>query len=133
MKDLTLIAKRLEGTLMALPEFQIRPVILSAFPNVNHPRVLMLEPAGSSAEMDALMAMLGSILADGGHLQERSFHPHITLGRTESGEAFPAGTDFSSAIDPVHVHEITLFQSMMTDTGRRYVPLQRIPLRKLRS
>jgi 2'-5' RNA ligase len=122
----------------ATPAFHLSVRELGAFPSVSQPRVLWLglEDAAKGcrrwlAEADPLLESLGF------PPEQRSFRPHVTLGRSRT----PAGSRVLSALlrkaspqaerlrgHTFAVRDVVLFESHLAPGGARHVPLLRAPL-----
>ena len=75
-------------------------------------------------------------------VEERRFHPHITLGRVRDNPPATIGHDLQRALDDpklvrrvadtsldIPVNEVLLMRSYLERGGARHVPIERYPLR----
>ncbi len=114
--------------------FKLQVTALGAFPGINNPRVVWLGLAGDLAPLGQLYRGLEQAFAPLGYpLEDRAFHPHLTLGRVKS----PKGRERLAKMlkelpvpdwPPFQVGEIILFRSVLSPQGSVYTPLQVIPL-----
>jgi 2'-5' RNA ligase len=115
------------------PAFALTIEGTGAFPPRRPPRVIW---AGITGGLDALRAVERELRARLDRLlppvDERDFHPHVTLGRVKN----PAGLRPAVLLDGlkdaafgvVHVGAVTLFESRLSSAGPTYVALCRTPL-----
>ncbi len=107
-----------------------------AFPSVKSPRVIWLGLGGDVLPLTQFYHRLEKAFAALGYPPEnRAFSPHLTLGRVKSPEGRFRLTKILESLPPAEwppfpVHEIILFQSVLSPRGSTYTPLQRIPLGK---
>lgn len=136
----------LRSTIAPHEAFDLRTADLGAFPTIRKPRVLWLGLWGPVHRLLTLHEAIGKTLTELEFvLDEREFHPHITLGRVRSDgkpqhdlpakirarfEALAASGEVTSK-DPVPlpVNEVQLIRSHLTPQGARYEVLERYPLR----
>jgi len=96
------------------------------------PRVLFLRVEGDLERLAELYSELEDELEKRGFgREERSFKPHLTLGRRKKGAVPPSWTDLVSlkGITDWESEELVLFSSTLTPAGPIYTPLGRFPLR----
>jgi 2'-5' RNA ligase len=104
------------------------------FPSARRPRVLWAGVGGDVEALSALVGGLGRLLAPLGYPpEERSFSPHLTLGRARDGRgALGLGGALAHASAdegvPWVADALTLFQSRLSPAGPRYQVLARAPL-----
>ena len=100
-----------------------------AFPGTRNPRVLwvgFLEPLELVRQLQQNM---GNALSGAGvHREDRSFHPHITVGRTRGALPPAWGERFVQALSGkgfgvVPVSSFTLYESRLGPGGAAYTPL----------
>ncbi|NPV28283.1 MAG: RNA 2',3'-cyclic phosphodiesterase [Firmicutes bacterium] len=108
------------------------------FPNRRHPRVLWLGLGGDA--LDALhnlwLKIENGLLNHGFPREEKSFHPHITLGRFRSPANIELllikmkGSPLSGEIGSFPVSELHLMESKLSPAGPSYSSLAAFPLRR---
>ena len=119
----------------ACAPFEVRLTGWGAFPGTFRPQTLW---AAASAEEDALQH-LESVVAQklqtiGMPPEAKPFHPHITLGRVRSSgglnELARTLKDPCPPMDGVAftVDHMTLFESVLSQTGPKYTALLQAPL-----
>lgn len=146
--------ERVQLLRLALPDviaqhdaFALRTADLGVFPNMKRPRVLWLGLYGPAHRLKTLRDAVSKVLKDlEFELEDKEFHPHITLGRVRSTfnarvRDLPARirARFEQASElgevthrkplPVPVEEIVLVRSFLESPGARYEILERFPLR----
>jgi 2'-5' RNA ligase len=126
--------------------FQLRTADLGVFPNMKRPRILWLGLYGPAHRLHTLRDAIGQTLTSlDFQLDEREFHPHITLGRLRNTQntrirdlpakirarferASETGEVTHKAPIPIPVTEVHLVQSHLGKDGPRYEVLERYPL-----
>lgn len=126
--------------------FRLRTADLGVFPNWKRPRVLWLGLYGPTHRLQTLHDAIGSYLTRLDFaLDDKEFHPHITLGRVRDVRNAPArdlpmrirrrfehatATGEVSHAHPlsVPVDEVHLIRSHLSSEGSRYEVLARFPL-----
>ncbi len=146
-------AERAQILRMALPgivarqeSFALRTADLGVFPKLKRPRVLWLGLYGPAHRLHTLRDAIGATLTTYEfELEEREFHPHITLGRVRSTRNtrirdLPAAirARFERAAEsgavthrnplPIPVTEVQLVRSHLERDGARYEVVERFPL-----
>ena len=103
------------------------------FPARGAPRVLWIGIIRGAADVIALQRTLASrVAAIGVALEEREFHPHLTLARWR--ESHPADRQRAlragrhGTIAETRIDGATLYQSRLSPTGPAYTPLARANL-----
>lgn len=139
---------------LALPEvvaqhdaFALRTADLGVFPNMKRPRVLWLGLYGPAHRLQTLREASARVLEGlEFELDDKEFHPHITLGRVRNTHnarvrdlparirarferASESGEVTHKRPLPVPVEEIVLVRSLLEPQGARYEVLERFPLR----
>jgi len=106
---------------------------VGVFPPRGAPRVLWIGIAGGAAAMTTLQRELAArVAALGIALEDRPFHPHLTLGRWR--ESRPSDRDRAvraaqpAAVARVHVECATLYESRLSPSGATYTALTRANL-----
>lgn len=103
-----------------------------AFPNMKQPRVLWVGAKNVETKLVEIATTVDQCVATFGFEKEnRSFKPHLTLGRVKSG--FPQDVvEKMQKIQPpdfiVQCSEITLMRSELNQTGPIYTPLEIVKL-----
>jgi 2'-5' RNA ligase len=112
---------------------------LGCFPNLRRPRVIWIGVREVTGSLEALQVEIERAFGDLGFEKEnRSFHPHLTLGRVRRGVR---RTDHQAVADALtrmehfslgdyRVEEICLFRSELKPTGAVYNKLLVVPLEK---
>jgi 2'-5' RNA ligase len=126
--------------------FRLRTADLGVFPNWRRPRVLWLGLYGPAHRLQTLHDAIGAYLIGFDfQLDEKEFHPHITLGRVRDVRNAPSGDlpqrirqRFERATEtgevshqqplPVPVDEVHLIRSHLSHEGSRYEVLARFLL-----
>ena len=131
--DVAALAGVVEKHSSVLTPLQLVVKKLGVFPSWQRPRILWIGLTGETATLAALQKCLERDWEECGFAREdRSFRPHMTIGRIKSsrlsGEPaeFMAQTEESSA-GSFRATGLTLFQSVLTPQGADYTPLARFP------
>ncbi len=114
------------------PQFRVRTQGLGAFPSLTRPRVLWAGLSGDG--LQELHTKIESALDSCGFPPEdRTFRPHITLGRVRSPrgwnhvlEGIKAYLQYDFGESPID--KVTLYQSDLRPGGAVYTPLGVAPL-----
>lgn len=114
---------------------------LGAFPNEKRPRVVWIGLAGQTDRLNELHRETGQMLDKlAFEREERSFRPHLTLGRARDSvdQLFPyqlTRAFEASSVQEIVVHpteftlsEVTLFRSHLEKSGARYEALASVRL-----
>lgn len=120
------LAAALDAAAAGCPPFAFEVAGTGAFGPPASPRVVWAgveEPTGALARIQALVA--GAVTELGFRLEERPFHPHLTLGRVR-GRAGAA--DLTSRLESfrslrcgrVEVRRVLLMQSVLSSQGAEY-------------
>lgn len=120
--------------------FSLRVGGLGAFPNARRPRVVWVGVEGDEGAMRALHALQGAVTSEMGPLgfkPDKSFNPHLTLGRVRER----AGRDEVAAIgqalerrdaqpppDSFGVRGVSLIRSELLPGDSRYTQLAHVEL-----
>jgi len=127
------IMNMLRTTCTGLGEIEIMIKGTGVFKNFSDPRIIW---AGieTSEKMNKLYDCVKSGLKDTGiSLEERTFKPHLTLGRIKSirdndNLRSLAARYLNAEIQSQRVDEVILYESILTQTGPVYKPLGKYPL-----
>lgn len=111
--------------------FVLRPEGCGAFPGMKNMRVVWVGLRGDLEPLGALQQRVDEALEPlGFKREERSFKPHLTLGRVKGRknmealqEAVLARRDF--ALEAFDVFELVLYKSELRPEGAHYTPLVR--------
>lgn len=103
-----------------------------AFPNMTRPRIIWVGLGGDRESLSGLQQRIESELEGLGYGKEnRSFRPHLTLGRVTSSPGGIAGLkeamEWNNAVEAPSftVEGLTLFKSDLQPRGAVYTPLER--------
>jgi 2'-5' RNA ligase len=127
------IGDALERELSLFPRFSINAKSLGVFPDAKRPRVLWIGVEGKP--LAALAQKVDNALAPLGFEQEkRIFTPHLTVGRwRQLSRADKSLTDVLAKwqerdFGACAVHEVVLFQSILSQTGAEHRRLKTVRL-----
>ena len=132
-KQIEPIGQVLERDLDLFPRFTINAKGLGVFPDAKRPRVLWVGIEGNP--LAALAEKVEKALASLGFAQEqRKFTPHLTIGRWRQFER--TDKDLTDALakwqerdfNGSTVHEVVLFQSILSPSGAQYRRLKAVRL-----
>jgi 2'-5' RNA ligase len=115
---------------------------LGVFPDFKRPRVLWLGLTGQTDTLAALHNDIGrQLIKLGFEVDNRRFHPHVTLGRVRENPPASLGPAFQRALNEpriaglvldqtqtIDVNEVLLMRSFLERGGARHVPIARYPL-----
>ncbi len=123
------IGSALNNISKRIPAFSIHLSGISAFPNLNRPRVIWVGVDRGSDLLCYIQKELEESLEGlGFKKEERSFKSHLTLGRMRSFKNFEnlkpllKEIEFQGEVDS-EINEIILFQSQLTPQGPIYTKL----------
>ena len=115
------------------PPFEMILDGVGVFPPRGAPRVLWVGVAAGAAQLSDLQRLMAErVTALGIELEDRPFHPHLTLGRWRASR--PADRDRalaaapSGAIARVPVEYATLYESRLSSSGPTYLARARATL-----
>jgi RNA 2',3'-cyclic 3'-phosphodiesterase len=116
-----------------LPGFEVAFEGVGVFPPRGAPRVLWVGVGRGDRELVELQRMLASrIAALGLPLEDRPFHPHLTLARWRESRSSDRDRAIAAAPRGVaaraHVDGATLYQSRLSPAGPTYTALARANL-----
>jgi 2'-5' RNA ligase len=138
-----LLRMSLSSALRRAAPFAVQTGGLGVFPGARKPRVIWQGLTGATGQLEQLHREIGRRLDEQEFdLEERRFHPHITLGRVRDNPPATIGHDLQQALnDPavvdlvagrtleIPVTEVLLVRSYLERGGARHVPIERFPLR----
>lgn len=131
---LPLVCIALDVAASDTPPFTLQTSGLGTFGGKRNPRVVWAGLRDSPRLME-LQAQVTAELRDAGQsLEERAYHPHLTLGRVRSARGAAeliAAVDSFQTIDvpPFDVSSVALMQSHLSPAGARYERLRASLLR----
>ena len=133
--DVEPLVAALGQSVVGVHPFELRVGGLGAFGSLKQPRVIWLGLQGDLTEAQKLQHQVDEKTgAFGSHSEDRSFKPHLTLGRVkafgprvqELGERLSRLT--IGALGSWRVEEIELVQSRLSPKGSTYMSLAKVPL-----
>ena len=115
------------------PPLRLRTGLLGAFPSPTRPRVLWLGLEGDTQLLAVIQLRLQDALeTDGSSREQRSFKPHITLGRARGKGLIPlpetALNGQAEGALAFEVRDIVLMSSILTPSGPIHTRLHGAPL-----
>jgi 2'-5' RNA ligase len=94
---------------------------VGAFPDQRRARVLWAGVGGDLRELAGLHAALTKALrGEGFEVDERPFHPHVTLARSRVPRPLPDGLDRARLFGRWRAAEVRLYESHLGPAGPRY-------------
>jgi 2'-5' RNA ligase len=119
-----------------LAQFDLAISGRGAFPGMSRPRVLWLGVTEGGAALSAVAGKLCSGLRERGFaLEDRAFHPHLTLGRVKPHGAEEARRALEAVpkteLARFTAREIVLVESVLGTGGSTHKPLRSFSLRAL--
>jgi RNA 2',3'-cyclic 3'-phosphodiesterase len=116
--------------------FKIEIHGLGVFPHIRRPRILWIGcTAGNPSLLNLVSRIEESLEILGFPLEEKSYHPHLTLARIKQGNAQAGGMLIRSGlleqpqkVGDLLIEKITLFRSDLGPHGAQYTPLWSLPL-----
>ena len=127
-----LLSAALAKSFQQFRSFAISYESIGAFPNIRNPRVVWMGIQSNQMILD-LQAAAGQICLEFGFpLDDRMFHPHITLGRVKEARHVPRLTEAIKTVtfEPIEMHcsEIVFMKSELRPSGSIYTILKSFPL-----
>jgi 2'-5' RNA ligase len=133
------IGSALEAACHGHRQHKVRVTGLGCFPNRSRPQIVWAGLAGDLRPLESLKKSIDArLLASGCIVEDRPFHPHLTIGRARElnaaerrqvAEALAGGQDRD--FGEWQVGSIDLMQSVLSPQGAAYGTLQSIPLENL--
>jgi len=114
--------------------FALHVTGMGAFPQTVYARVVWLDVKEGAQQLTALAESIELALADTGfRREERSFTPHLTLARINSGQHKPElinllKDESNVDIGTMHIEQVILFKSELTPNGPIYTPIHSVKL-----
>jgi RNA 2',3'-cyclic 3'-phosphodiesterase len=129
---LELLSATLTKSVQKFPSFTITYESIGAFPKIQTPRVVWIGIKSDQTVLD-LQAMVGRLCGEFEFpMEDRTFHPHITLGRVKETRNVVRLTEAIKTItfEPIEMHcsEIVLMKSELHSSGSIYTMLKSFPL-----
>lgn len=116
--------KGIEAGLEGVKAFSVSSGDFGVFPSSRHPSVLWVGIADGAAELRAAAGKLADGLAAAGLTFERSFEPHVTLGRVKKNlpdDFLALAADFAQTEKAVScLSSVELMESVLTPGGPVY-------------
>jgi 2'-5' RNA ligase len=121
------------GAPVDLAPFEMALEGVGAFPPRGAPRVLWIGVTNGAAALGVLQRTLAArVAAIGIALEDRAFHPHLTLARWKESHAVDRARALAAAppgaIARMRVDGATLYHSRLSAAGPAYIPLARANL-----
>ena len=133
-REISTLTERIRYAIDQFPhsEFKLQLDRLSAFPNTSHPKILWAGLRGEMEKLQILQQAVESQISSAGFpADQRSFNPHITIGRTrrqtDSHKITAIGQKLRSisltnCVDWI-VSDIHIVESVLKPTGAVYTSL----------
>jgi 2'-5' RNA ligase len=128
------IVKSIEGLIQGTLPFSLKVQGVGAFPHLKNPRVIWVGLVDGKEVLISFQKELETRLEEiGFQLEDRSFHPHLTLGRMKSsrGREELVGRmekHKEEELGDFQVERVILFKSDLRPTGPIYTPLKDLKL-----
>ncbi len=140
-EQLPVLQQALQDAVKEFKPFTIQLEGIGAFPKTTYPRVVWVGIQTGKEELTKLASAVEAACHSVGfpeedrllqQAQDRSFSPHLTIGRVRSRDRLAAlvkqlQTAEFQASSPTLVDHITLFQSTLSPHGPTYTPLASLP------
>jgi len=128
-EDVPRLIQRAQAKLSSERPFEVALAGFGAYPNAREARMLWQGLGKGAGALAKLARKLDSAArAIGAPREHRPFEAHLTLGRLRD----PLRIELERAAAPESVawtvSEVVLYESRLSQTGARYVPLARLPL-----
>lgn len=132
--QLTNLKAALKMATQGLRSFDLEVGALGAFPNLKKPKTFFMDVLTGREEVAGLFRrMTGPLVNAGFKLEDRKFHPHVTLGRLR--EEPPAPEDWErlkkaspSSLGSFPVTQVQLMESRLTPGGSVYKVVEVYPI-----
>ncbi|HEX7001958.1 MAG TPA: RNA 2',3'-cyclic phosphodiesterase [Trueperaceae bacterium] len=112
----------LRRSVEGMPELNLAATGIGAFPHLDRARVLWAGVKGDLRHLRELQSVVAAALRQMGlPIDDRPFHPHITLARARSPWPLPDGLDRSMSFGTWRAGEVILYESRTEPAGARYV------------
>ncbi len=105
-----------------MPALDLAATGIGAFPNQDRARVLWAGVTGELRALRELRSALAAALREEGFVvDDRAYHPHITLARSRSLRPLPDGLDRTQSFGGWRATEVVLYESRLEPAGARYL------------
>jgi 2'-5' RNA ligase len=128
------IVKSIEEPIRITPPFSLKVRGVGAFPHLKNPRVIWMGLVDEKEVLTSFQKQLERELGKiGFEPEERTFHPHLTLGRMKSSKEREELTGRierhkEEEFGDFQIERIVLFKSDLKPTGPIYTPLREMKL-----
>ncbi len=135
--QLDTIETTLRGAVQHIPAFSFNVGQAGCFPNASRPRVVWIGVQEPTGILNRVQRAVESAIAPLGYpTEDRSFSPHLTLGRVarnaSANDARQVGDSVLAsnigALGTVTARDVALIQSTLKPSGAEYTILMRAPL-----
>jgi len=135
-KRLESLANRLGGHLQTFPSFSLIYRGVGCFPSLHRPRVIWVGAEDKDGVLQKIQEKVEEIASGFGlEKEERTFHPHVTIGRVKGSRNLEnlVGELERADFEPQasNIHEVLLMKSDLRPTGSVYSVLRRYELLKI--
>lgn len=132
-KSVEPVGQALRSCLVSFPLFDVSYGGLGCFPDKRKPRVIWIGCQDSSGALLAIKTAIDTALVPFGiGIEERAFHPHITLGRVKSERGLRNLTPMleKRTLEPrsARIERLDLMRSLLRPQGAQYSILLSIHL-----
>lgn len=132
-QKLPAVLTRIKSVIERHRSFELIVQTIGCFPNAKHPRVVWIGCTNADGVLDLLKTSLDvELLPLGFEIEDRAFHPHITLGRVKSSKGISNLTSMMEKLtfEPTkfEVKEIVIMKSVLRPEGSEYSALLNIHL-----
>lgn len=127
------LSRALRSSLTMHRRLALRAEGLGAFPSPGAPRIVWCGISGETAELERLQNSVEGVCCGLGFPpEERSFHPHLTLGRVKGKKNLKSLCECirigSNDANDFMANEVNLYKSTLTPAGALYEVLESFPL-----
>jgi len=128
-EHLTQINKRLAPRLAEFPAFSIAFKEPRLFPHFRKPKVVAILIPHNELLIQLADAIENCVLSTGLESQSRQFKAHLTLGRCNKSFPKRIKIDPMPMSSKLAVNNVTLYQSILSESGPTYIRLENLPLK----
>lgn len=128
--ELPQLSQALTQACQSARPFELEAQGAGAFPDLKRPRILWIGLVGAVTALVQLQAAVLEATRNWGELEDRPFHPHLTLGRVKTPEprllarlSAALQQASSAAFGQWPVHQVELMRSDLSPAGPRYTVL----------